>query len=24
MTKHAFLGTHDRIPQEYKEYAERL
>ena len=24
MTKHAFLGTHDRIPQEYKDYAERL
>jgi betaine-homocysteine S-methyltransferase len=24
MSKHAFLGTHDRIPQEYKEYAERL
>ena len=24
MSKHAFLGTHDRIPEEYKEYAERL
>jgi betaine-homocysteine S-methyltransferase len=24
MSKHAFFGTHDRIPQEYKEYAERL
>jgi betaine-homocysteine S-methyltransferase len=24
MSKHAFFGTGDRIPQEYKEYAERL
>jgi betaine-homocysteine S-methyltransferase len=24
MSKHAFLGTHDRIPEQYKEYAERL
>ncbi|HYI74132.1 MAG TPA: homocysteine S-methyltransferase family protein [Gaiellaceae bacterium] len=24
MSKHAFLGTHDRVPQEYKEYAEKL
>jgi betaine-homocysteine S-methyltransferase len=24
MSKHAFLGTDERIPQEYKEYAERL
>ena len=24
MTKHAFLGTHERVPQEYKEYADRL
>ncbi len=24
MSKHAFLGTDERIPQEYKEYAEKL
>ena len=24
MSKHAFLGTHERVPQEYKEYAEKL
>ncbi len=24
MSKHAFLGTDDRIPQQYKEYAEKL
>jgi betaine-homocysteine S-methyltransferase len=24
MSKHAFLGTHDRIPEQYKEYADRL
>jgi betaine-homocysteine S-methyltransferase len=24
MSRHAFLGTHDRIPQEYREYSERL
>ena len=24
MSKHAFLGSDERIPQEYKEYAERL
>ena len=24
MSKHAFLGTDERIPQQYKEYAERL
>jgi len=24
MSKHAFLGTHERVPPEYKEYAEKL
>ena len=24
MSKHAFLGTDERVPQEYKEYAEKL
>jgi len=24
MSKHAFLGTGERIPQEYREYADRL
>lgn len=24
MSKHAFLGTDDRIPQEYREYADKL
>ncbi len=24
MSKHAFLGTDERIPQEYREYADRL
>ena len=24
MSKHAFLGTDERVPREYKEYADRL
>ena len=24
MSKHAFFGTHERVPREYQEYAEKL
>jgi len=24
MSKHAYYGTHERVPQQYREYAEKL